>query len=115
MEYIEKMLMFIGAGVVGLMVVLAIIGLYHDIVEKIRDMKQAYKDKHRFDKPPTAECYCVSCRSWKRSNYDAEIGYCEQRGQSTSDVWFCWEAKKRNAEERKTDRKRIELSEELEK
>ena len=61
--------------------------------EFIDNAKYKYRYKHRFDKPPTAKCYCVDCRY-----HDNETGRCYRFGETTkeyrctADNWFCWEA-----------------------
>ena len=62
--------------------------------------KRKYRYKHRFDKPPTAKCYCIDCR-----HHDNETGRCYRFGETTkeyrctADNWFCWEADPRKKEE----------------
>ena len=61
--------------------------------EFIDKAKRKYRYKHRFDKPPTAKCYCIDCR-----HHDNENGRCYRFGETTkeyrctADNWFCWEA-----------------------
>ena len=61
--------------------------------EFIDKAKRKYRYKHRFDKPPTAKCYCIDCR-----HHDNETGLCYRFGETTkeyrctADNWFCWEA-----------------------
>jgi hypothetical protein len=43
--------------------------------------------KHRFEKPPTAKCYCIDCI------HHSEDLYCDKfDGWCTADDWFCWDA-----------------------
>lgn len=57
------------------------------IVEKaIAVKKRRYKQKHRFDKPPTAKCYCIDCR---RKDFG---GHCDVVSRYIADEWFCNEA-----------------------
>ena len=50
----------------------------------IWDKRYEYTYKHRFDKSPTAKCYCIDCKY-----YDA--GYCYFRPDKVTTVnsWFC--------------------------
>lgn len=58
------------------------------IREYIRCKKYDYKRKHRFDKPPTAKCYCKDC-----VYRDVEIGTCSKGTINHSyDAWFCADA-----------------------
>lgn len=63
------------------------------IKEWIHKLKWRYKCKHRFDKPPTAKCYCRDCK-----HHGSETNQCYRFGETTkeyrctADNWFCWEA-----------------------
>ena len=63
------------------------------LLEFIDKVKRKYRYNHRFDKPPTAKCYCIDCR-----HHDNETGLCYRFGETTkeyrctADNWFCWEA-----------------------
>ena len=83
---------------IGAIASLAIIGCmlafaWMYLLEFIDEAKHKYRYKHRFDKPPTAKCYCIDCK-----HHDNETGYCYRFGQTTkeyrctADNWFCWEA-----------------------
>ena len=59
----------------------------YGIKEGIKLFYYSQKVKHRFDKPPTAKCYCVDCKM------HSENGRCGKfDGWSTADNWFCWDA-----------------------
>jgi len=64
---------FAGIGVVTSAGVLMLIGWWACdwIKEKIADARWAHKYKHRFDKPPLAQCYCRDC-----CNYNPKTGRC---------------------------------------
>lgn len=74
------------------MVVLAFVA----IKEGIAKLKWKYKYKHRFDKSPTAKCYCRDCK-----HHGSETNQCYRFGETTkeyrctADNWFCWEAEPR--------------------
>ena len=59
-------------------------------------LKRNYQYKHRFDKPPTAKCYCIDCH-----HHNNETNQCYRFGETTgeyrctADNWFCWEARPR--------------------
>lgn len=62
-------------------------------------LKLKYKQKHRFDKPPTAKCYCVDC-----IHHNNKTGECYRlKGWHTADNWFCWNAEPRKKELNKND------------
>ena len=68
--------------------------------EFIDNAKYKYRYKHRFDKPPTAKCYCIDC-----GYHDNKNGRCSGLGEFTSgykyteDNWFCYNANPRKKEE----------------
>jgi len=65
-------------------------------IEKwIGRLRYNYRIKHRFDKPPTAKCYCADCRL----HDNASKKCCKFDGWYTADNWFCWDAEPRNKEE----------------
>ena len=49
--------------------------------------KYKYRYKHRFDKPPTAKCYCIDCKY-----HDNETDRCSSFGEFIADDRFCWKA-----------------------
>lgn len=60
-------------------------------------VKLKHKQKHRFDKPPTAKCYCIDC-----VHHNNETGRCWRlKNWHTDDDWFCWDAEPRKTEEKK--------------
>ena len=52
--------------------------------EETRTYTNADLIEHRFDKLPTARCYCRDCINYKNNK-----GYCEMFGWYTSDQHFC--------------------------
>lgn len=54
------------------------------VEEEIRRKLKEYKYKHRFNKSPTAECYCVDC--WYRDNENSK---CRRYELHVADDWFC--------------------------
>ena len=67
-----------------------ILFLFVDFISnEIREAIWVYKYKHRFDKPPTAACYCVDC---KFHGDDENSVRCTNRKDvilETADEWFC--------------------------
>lgn len=64
------------------------------IKERISKLKWQYKYKHRFDKPPTAKCYCRDCKQ-----HGSETNRCYKFDRwHTADDWFCWDAEPREME-----------------
>lgn len=68
------------------------------IKESIEDLRYVYRYKHRFDKPPTAKCYCIDCK-----NYNIETqrcyGFHEDSIRLVADNMFCYRAEPRKKEE----------------
>lgn len=77
---------------IGVMCTLAIIftlcGMFIVVIlEKIRDLQRRYECKHRFNKSPTANCYCKDCI------YHEEDNYCGYIRQITPEHGFCYRAR----------------------
>lgn len=77
-----------------LAIVFAILCLaFCGIKEGIFNLKWRYKYKHRFDKPPTAKCYCRDCKyHGSETNQCYRFGETTKEYRCTADNWFCWEA-----------------------
>lgn len=62
----------------------------------IGNIKYTFKIKHRFDKPPTARCYCIDCK------YHCTDGKCVEGFTSRymGDSWFCCFATPKESEQR---------------
>ena len=59
------------------------------ISNEIHEAIWVYKYKHRFDKPPTASCYCIDCKFHGDS---IDPTRCTNRLDvvlQTADEWFC--------------------------
>lgn len=50
--------------------------------------KWRYQYKRRFNKPPTAKCYCKDCRF--HNDHTKQCGKFD--GWNTAEDWFCWDA-----------------------
>ena len=69
------------------------------ISDKIHEAIWVYKYKHRFDKPPTAACYCIDC---KFHGDGTDLIRCTNRKDvvlHTADEWFCQAAEPKEREE----------------
>lgn len=91
---IKDLLTLIGVVTVIIMIGFVIIIIIDAIRELIRKLKIRYKQKHRFDKPPTAKCYCVDCIYHNNKTERC----CHFEGWYTADSWFCWYATPRKKE-----------------
>lgn len=85
---------------IGLFCTVAIIGyliaaLWYEFKEWVHRLKYNYRVKHRFDKPPTAKCYCRDCK-----RHDPKSGRCYKfKEWLTADCWFCWDAEPNRKED----------------
>ena len=82
--------------VFGLVILLLVIDF---ISNEIREAIWIHKYKHRFDKPPTAACYCIDC---KYHGDDIDLTRCTYRKDvvlHTADEWFCQAAEPKEREE----------------
>jgi hypothetical protein len=81
-------LVFLGVVTLCVLICGVIFAVYSALKDQIDRWKYNYRIKHRFDKPPTAKCYCVDCE-----HHSNETQRCYGfEGQYTADSWFCWQA-----------------------
>ena len=94
MEGLQWFLMVMGGATI-----IAVVGCFgmfaiEAIKDAIHNAKRHYQYKHRFDKPPTAKCYCVDC--WYHDNETGRCcGFHDDTYRSTADNWFCYHAEPR--------------------
>ena len=88
LDLIIRMLAVVGAGGVVVLVI-CVVALWIDNLKSFIDAKKyERKRKHRFDKPPTAPCYCIDCV------YREYNGLCSKGTINHScDAWFCADGK----------------------
>lgn len=87
-ESILFIVMICGIAFIGMVCTLVIVTIEEIIADGIRKWKINYKIRHRFDKQPTAKCYCIDC-AWRWD--DGTCGKFEKW--KVADNWFCWDAK----------------------
>ena len=68
---------FIGAAGIGIGLLITALNLIYIIREKVNLIIKKYKDRHKFEKPPIAKCYCISCELWLADDKDRTSGRCE--------------------------------------
>ena len=78
---------FLGVVFMALLIVSITEAIATAVRERTRRKLKEYEYKHRFDKPPTAECYCVDC--WYRDNENSK---CRRYELCVADDWFCKDA-----------------------
>lgn len=61
------------------------------IRDGIRSFIEIYKYKHRFDKPPKADCYCVDCIYYDVNSRRCH-GFHEDSYRLVADNMFCYRA-----------------------
>lgn len=95
----KEFLMIMGVIASFVLVLLVIMNVIYMLKTLIEKLTLKYKQKHRFDKPPTAKCYCVDC-----VYHNNETGLCcKFETWNTADNWFCWNAEPRKTEEENHD------------
>lgn len=93
---IRDILAIVGGACLLAMAVAAVVIGGQLLLDWIGTLKHQYRYKHRFDKPPTAKCYCIDC-----VYHSDDTGRCWRFGETTkeyrctADNWFCWEAEPR--------------------
>ena len=92
-DIIYDLLAIVGGVTLFFIAVFLVIALCDAIKEGISQLKRKYQYKHRFDKPPTAKCYCVDCiHRNDETNQCYRFGVTTKEYRCTADNWFCWEA-----------------------
>ena len=79
----------VGAAVIIVMIVAMICGLVYAVREFIRERIWIYRYNHRFDKQPTAKCYCKDC------TFYGDFGnrcLCRKHKSYFSEDYFCKDA-----------------------
>ena len=79
----------VGATVIIAIVVTMIWGLVYTVREFIRERIWIYRYNHRFDKPPTAKCYCKDCSFYGDFEHTR---LCKMHNRSFADDYFCKDA-----------------------
>lgn len=84
---------------IGVVTLLAVLGFsvviaVEAIKEAIYKFKRWWRYKHRFDKPPTAKCYCIDCK-WHNDESHRCYKFHEHTNRRTADNWFCSDAEPR--------------------
>ena len=84
---------FAAVGVIAVIFILATIAIVaiNDIGLKIEEHQRQYRVKHRFNKPPTAKCYCRDCKFWIPENGECHASH-TAKGYYMADNWFCYSA-----------------------
>lgn len=79
----------VGAFVIIMMIVAMIFAVICAIRDFIRERIWIYRYNHRFDKPPTAKCYCKDCSFYGDF---AHTRLCRMHNRSFADDYFCKDA-----------------------
>ena len=90
----KDFLVIMGGSCCFVLIVFLLYGLWCALVELVFRIRRNYEIKHRFDKPPTAKCYCIDC---VRHNNETQQCY-KFSGWRTAGSWFCWDAEPRKKE-----------------
>ena len=85
----------VGAVVIIVMIVAMIFAVICAIRQFIRERIWIYKYNHRFDKPPTAKCYCKDCSLY--GDFENHR-LCRKHKSHFSEDYFCKDADPRKAE-----------------
>lgn len=101
--FVNPISVFIGWAVIALSLFLIVSGIAQWIRNTLYVRKKRRELRGRFDKPPTAKCFCAECARWieqsKASENDNASGYCPLIDRYTADSWFCWDAEKKSRAE----------------
>lgn len=92
-EELIKFLATIGGFTIIVIIIFVGVILKETISDGINKAKWKYKRKHRFDKPPTAKCYCIDCYF-----YDPDNKECHKFSSYMADNEFCSGGEPKNHE-----------------
>lgn len=83
-------------GILAIIACIFVMGsfLWEYICELVCILKWRYKYKHRFDKTPTAKCYCTDC-IYRDNETHRCCGFHENSTRLVADDWFCYRAEPR--------------------
>lgn len=95
----------VGVFVIMAMVVAMFLAVIYAIIQFIRERIWIYKYNHRFDKPPTAKCYCKDC-SFYGDFTNRRL--CRKHKECFTDDFFCKDADPCTAQAGLTREKRNE-------
>lgn len=90
----------IGMGTVTLIVVVVFSLLVETLKGLLHELKWKHTYKHRFDKPPTAKCYCKDCIYHDKTGSCSSLSLIDGPLYYTADNWFCWKADPRKNKEK---------------
>lgn len=100
-----------GIGIMALAIVAFVIlaNVFVEAKERIHLSIKKYRDKHKFEKPPTAKCYCIGCHLWYADNKERTMGRCGAwMDYHTSPEEFCSRGFPRNDKGYKDEEWRLE-------
>ena len=89
-----KFLCAIGMATIVVVVIEGFFLLAVALKDLLHELKWKYTYKHRFDKPPTAKCYCIDCIYHGRID---DNNLCQLHDRHFPNDWFCKDAKPKSA------------------
>ena len=95
---LRDILAWFGTILILLIVVAIFISFWDWAKDHLYYIRKRYQHRHRFEKDPIANCYCVACESWTEASNDGCSGYCYSKKRYTADSYFCKDARLRGKE-----------------
>ena len=83
-KYVIAFFAIVGVSVVATIVGVLLLNFKDWVIDCIKERKWKKEYEHRFDKPPTAKCYCVDCWFYSKDNCK-----CDKFDKYVEDNWFC--------------------------
>ena len=101
-------LAMIGLGVLAILIFVVLANIFELAKRRIHLSLKKYRDRHKFEKPPTAKCYCISCGLWYADSEERLSGRCGSwDGYHTSPDEFCARGYLRSDDEYKNEEWRL--------
>lgn len=66
----------LGLVVLILSIIVLLANAYVGFRDSIKLRIKKYRDRHKFEKPPTAKCYCIGCHLWYADDKERTMGRC---------------------------------------
>ena len=101
----------LGLAVLILLIIILLANAFVAIRDSIELRIKKYRDRHKFEKPPTAKCYCIACGLWYADSEERLSGRCGSwDGYHTCADEFCARGFPRNDDGYRDEEWRLEDS-----
>ncbi len=98
----------LGIATLAIVIFIVLANAFVSAKERIQLGIIKYRDRHKFEKPPIAKCYCIACGLWYADDKERTMGRCDAwNGYHTSADEFCARGYLRDDDEYKNEEWRL--------